>query len=274
MIRRPSPLPRRYRILSNAVQAPLFGLATIGFGSLSIASSFLDREGRLQHRIARIWAKTTMGVSLSPVTVIGEENLRRASVAVYACNHTSYMDTPVLFSSLPFQFRILAKQQLWKVPFIGWHLNRSGQIPVDSTTQRSSITSLSAGVRALKSGMPLVVFPEGGRTMTGHPQAFLSGAAYLALRAQVPLVPMALVDVYGLLPIHTTQFHPRPVKLVVGEPIATEGHTTRELDALNKRLREEVCRLYYKHGGMPKPVAAPAELPAAATQPTPLEPTR
>ena len=272
MIPRPSPLPRRYSMFSNVVQAPLFALATIGFGSLSIASSFLDREGRLQHKIARIWARTTIRLSLSPVTVIGAENLRRTPVAVYACNHTSYMDTPVLFSALPFQFRILAKQQLWKLPFIGWHLDRSGQIPVDTTTQRSSIASLSAGVRALKGGMPLVVFPEGGRTMTGHPQTFLSGAAYLALRAQVPLVPMALIDVYGLLPIHARQFHPRPLKLVVGEPIPTDGYTTRQIDVLNERLRQDVCRLYYEHGGMAYCPTAPPE--SIATESTPLEHSR
>jgi 1-acyl-sn-glycerol-3-phosphate acyltransferase len=270
VIDRPSPLPRRYRLFSDAVQAPLFGLATIGFGSLSIASSLLDKDGSIQHAIARLWARTTIRVSLSPVTVVGGENLRRAPVAVYACNHTSYMDTPVLYSALPFQFRILAKQELWRMPFIGWHLDRSGQISVDTSTQRSSIASLSAGVRTLKAGMPLVVFPEGGRTPTGHPQSFQSGAAFLALRAQVPLVPMALVDVYGLLPIHSRQFHPRPVKLVVGEPISTEGQTTRQINAINDQLRAAVCRLYYENGGTERPKTATEEV----CPPNTFEPTR
>ena len=211
MTRRPSPLPLHTRLLSNVIQAPLFGLATIGFGSLSLATSFVDKHGRVQHKIARAWARTTMSTSLSRLTILGEENLHKAPVAVYAANHTSYMDTPVLFAALPFQFRILAKQQLWKIPFIGWHLDRSGQIAVDVSTQRSAVSSLGAAVRALKSGMPLVVFPEGGRTETGHPQAFQSGAAYLAIRAQVPLVPMALVGVYGLLPITPTSFTPGPL---------------------------------------------------------------
>ena len=105
--------------------------------------------------------------------------------------------------------------------------------------------------------MPLVVFPEGGRTETGHPQDFQSGAAYLAIRAQVPLVPMALVGVYGLLPIHTRQFHPRPLKLIVGEPISTLGYTTRQIDQLNNRLRDEVNRMYYENGGMPEPETQP-----------------
>ena len=68
-------------------------------------------------------------ISLSPVTLIDEHHLRAHPVAVYASNHLSYMDTPVLFARLPFQFRILAKQSLWKIPFVGWYLNRSGQVP-------------------------------------------------------------------------------------------------------------------------------------------------
>jgi 1-acyl-sn-glycerol-3-phosphate acyltransferase len=257
MTERPSALSWRDRLVSDLIQTPLFGLATIGFGSLSIASSVADKQGSLQHKIARAWAKTTLHISLSPLEIVGAENLRKVPVAVYAANHTSYMDTPVLFAALPFQFRILAKQQLWKVPFIGWHLDRSGQIPVDVSTQRSAISSLGAGVRALKAGMPLVVFPEGGRTETGHPQDFQSGASFLAIRAQVPLVPMALVGVYGLLPIHTRQFHPRPLKLIVGEPIDTADYTTRQIDQLNKRLRSEVSRMYYENGGMPEPQPQP-----------------
>ena len=85
------------------MQAPLFALNTIAFGSLSIASSVVDKDGRAQHAIARVWARTTIGLSLARVDVVGAENLRKAPVAVYACNHTSYMDTPMLYScaSLP-----------------------------------------------------------------------------------------------------------------------------------------------------------------------------
>ena len=127
----------------------------------------------MQHQIARIWATVSMRIALSPVEVVGEDNLRRHPVAVYAANHLSYMDTPVLFSAVPFQFRILARQSLWAIPFIGWHLNRSGQIPVDTENPKAS--TLKAGVKALKAGMPLIVFPEGGRTKDGHLAAFMSG---------------------------------------------------------------------------------------------------
>ncbi len=247
---RPSPLPWLHRWRSNLLQAPAFFTSTAFFGSLSLAASLFDKSGRLQHQIAQTWAKVSVRISLCRLTVIGKENLQKHKVAVYASNHTSYMDTPVIFGSLPFQFRILARKELWQLPFIGWHLNRSGQIPIDIDNPQASVASLSKGVRALKSGMPLFVFPEGGRTRTGHVSDFLGGAAYLAVRAQVPLVPMALVGIYDLLPIHTRHFYPRPLKLIVGEPIDSSAYTIRQVNELTARLREEISRLYYRHADL------------------------
>ena len=88
--------------------------------------------------------------------------------------------------------------------------------------------------------MPLFVFPEGGRTPDGELQNFLSGAAYLAIRAQVPLVPIALEGVYDLLPIHTRHLYPSKLTLTAGEPIDTVGMTVRQTDELTARLREAI----------------------------------
>jgi 1-acyl-sn-glycerol-3-phosphate acyltransferase len=202
--------------------------------------SLFEKQGRLQHHIARLWAGGGIVLSGSRLTVRGAENLHKHAVAVYAANHTSYMDTPVIFATLPFQFRILAKKELWPIPFIGWHLNRSGQIPIDTVNTHATLSSLGAGVRALRAGMPLFVFPEGGRTPTGALQPFLSGAAYLAIRAKVPLIPIALSGVYDLLPIHTRHFYPCQLTLTVGEPISTEGMTIRQADELTARLRTAI----------------------------------
>src|SRR5215467_12584837 len=143
---RPNPLPLSNRVLSFFFQAPAFFLSTAFFGSLSLVASLFEEDGKLQHRIAQAWARTSVSVSGCPVTVLGKENLQKHPVAVYACNHLSYMDTPVIFSSLPFQFRIVARHDLWKLPFIGWHLRRSGQVPVNVDNPRASISSLSSAV--------------------------------------------------------------------------------------------------------------------------------
>jgi 1-acyl-sn-glycerol-3-phosphate acyltransferase len=243
MSRRPNPLPRLARWRSNILQAPLIFLVTSFFGTLALAASLVAKTGRTQHRIARLWAKACVRISASPLIIRGAENLRKHPVAVYAANHTSYMDTPVVFSALPFQFRILAKKELWSLPFIGWYLNRSGQIPIDTENPRAALSSLSAGVKALRGGMPLFVFPEGSRTPNGDLQPFLSGAAFLAIRAQVPLVPVALQGVYDLLPIHTRHFYPGAMILSVADPIDTTGMTIRQADELTARLRGEIARL-------------------------------
>ena len=238
--RPPDPLPRLYRWRTNIFQAPLFFLYTAVCGSMSLLVSLFEKSGRVQHRLAQIWARGCIKISGSQLEVHHGENLRKHPVAVYAANHTSYMDTPVIFSTLPFQFRILAKKELWTMPFIGWHLNRSGQIPVDTVSSGSTVSSLGAAVRALRAGMPLFVFPEGARTPDGTTQPFLAGAAFLAIRAQVPLVPIALSGVYDLLPIHTRHFYPGKITLMVGEPISTTGMTLRQVEALNTRLRETI----------------------------------
>lgn len=250
---RPYPLPLWNRLLSFWVQAPVFFAATAFFGSLSLAASLFEKDGRRQHRIAQAWARTSVWASACPVTVIGEDNLRRHEVAVYACNHLSYMDTPVIFANLPFQFRIVARHDLWKMPFIGWHLRRSGQVPVNVDNPRASIASLGGAVKTLKSGMPLFIFPEGGRSEDGHLAPFLNGPAFMAIRAQVPIVPMALIGTHELMPIHTAQFYPVPVTLAVGEPIETTGYSTRQVNELTARLSDEICRLYYAHSYLQTP---------------------
>jgi 1-acyl-sn-glycerol-3-phosphate acyltransferase len=236
-------MPRFYRWRTNLIQTPLLTVITAICASLSLLISLVDKSGSAQHRIAQRWARLCVWCTRSKLIVRGAENLRKHPVAVYASNHTSYMDTPVIFATLPFQFRILARKQLWPIAFIGWYLNRSGQIPIDTANPHASLSSLGVGVKALRSGMPLFVFPEGGRTADGELKPFLSGAAYLAIRAQVPLVPIALSGVYDLLPIHTHHFYPGVLTLAVGEPIETKGMTVRKTEALTAQLRDAIQSL-------------------------------
>jgi len=250
MVRRPNPLPWLFRWRTNLLQMPLFVLATILCGSLAIFLSLFDHKGNAQHRVARLWAWLSIKASFSTLEIRGLENLASHPVAVYACNHTSYMDTPVVFSSLPFQFRILAKKELWKVPFIGWYLNRSGQIPIDTANPRATLSSLTFAAKTLKAGMPLFVFPEGRRTKDGELSPFQSGAAFLAIRSQLPIVPLALSGVYDLLPIHTHHYYPCKLTLSVGKPIETAGMTIRQTDELTERVRLAIADLMKQVDGV------------------------
>ena len=243
--RLPTAPPRpAIRWLTYLLLIPLIALATAVFGCVSLLAGLWDKSGRQQHAIARAWARTLLLIALSPVKLIDAHKLNPAHTAVYASNHLSYYDTPVLFGRLPFQFRIMAKQSLWKVPFVGWYLNRSGQVAIDPNSGRSAIAGLLRGVKTLQSGLPLVLFPEGGRAADGTMTPFQSGAAFMAIKAQVPLVPLALIGTYELLPIHTYYLLPRPLKIVVGDPISTAGLTTRDADALTARLFAAITHLH------------------------------
>jgi 1-acyl-sn-glycerol-3-phosphate acyltransferase len=259
MSARPNPMPRLHRWRSNVLQTPVFAVATAICGLAALAVSPLDKKGRVQHWIAQVWARCGIWSSLSRLKVEGAENLSKARVAVYAPNHTSYMDIPVIFAALPFQFRILAKKELWQWPFIGWYLERSGQMPINIENPHATLSSLGGAVKALRGGMPLVMFPEGGRTLDGELKPFLSGAAYLAIRAQVPLVPIALKGVYDLLPIHTHHFHPRELTMQVGVPIETKGMSVRQNGELTERLRRAIEEM------MGEPARAQDEAPAGVS---------
>ncbi len=223
---------------------PMVGLTTAGFGTLSLLCGLWDKDGSQQHAMARAWARVLLRVAMSPVTVEHGERLQGLGPAVYACNHLSYYDTPVVYAKLPFQFRILAKAPLWKLPFLGWYLERSGQVPIDQSSARAGVASLLRGVATLKSGLPLFVFPEGGRAADGQLQAMMAGGAWMAIKAQVPLVPLTLVGTYELLPIHVYALRPRPLKMIVGEPISTVGMATRDAEALTERLRGVIHATY------------------------------
>lgn len=232
------------RWVNYLVLYPLIAAATAFFGTIALVVGLWDKSGKQQHFIARVWAKVLLLVAVSPVKLVHGERLKGMGPAVYACNHLSYYDTPALYAKLPFQFRILAKAPLWKIPFIGWYLERSGQVPIDQTSARAGIVSLGRGVKTVQEGLPMLIFPEGGRTATGELQPMMAGAAYIAIKAQVPLVPLTLVGTYELLPIHVYALRPRPLKLIVGEPISTLGLTGKDAEALTERFKQVIHETY------------------------------
>jgi 1-acyl-sn-glycerol-3-phosphate acyltransferase len=183
--------------------------------------------------------------------VEGLEKIDLLKPQVYVVNHLSALDIPVLYAYLPFQFRILAKKELFRYPFMGWHLHRSGQIPVVLENPKASVRSLTRAVAALKQGMSLVVFPEGGRSPDGQLHPFMGGAFYAAIRAQVDVVPMALVGTYEMLKMNTWHIKPAPLYLLVGEPISTAGLTSRDLEKVTSRAHDVIAQLYYSRSVAP-----------------------
>ncbi len=235
---------RLSRLRSYLFFAPMIYLYTGVMGTFSLLSSLSDREGRIQHWFARTWARMILKTVMIRVRVQGLEHLNPAQTAIYAANHLSALDIPVLYAWLPVQFRIMAKKELFRYPFLGWHLKRSGQIPIDSGNARASLRSLSHASESLRQGTPLVVFPEGGRSVTGQLQEFMGGASYVAIRAQAPIVPIAIVGTDGALPMNSFHLLPGVVELIIGEPISTTGLRVREMDRLTTQVRQAIAEMY------------------------------
>jgi len=234
------------RLRSYCIFDPLIWFYTLGLGLAAIPGGMFDPGGSRQHWFSRTWSRLIMKTILSPVKVTGLDKIDTSKPHVYAANHASALDIPVLYVNLPFQFRIAFKKELLSYPVVGWHLKRSGQVCIDQQNPSHSISSIRAALKGLKAGLPLVIFPEGGRTPDGEIKPFLSGAFFLAIKAQVDVVPIALVGTYELLPMNTYHIKSRPLEMRVGEPIPTTGLTLRDMEALSAKVQKALEELYYR----------------------------
>jgi 1-acyl-sn-glycerol-3-phosphate acyltransferase len=233
------------RLRSYFIFDPIIWLVTVVLGVISIPVSLFGEKTRILHNFARFWSDLIMKTILSPTTVTGLDKIDTSKPMVYAANHASALDIPVLYVNLPFQFRIVFKKELLVYPIVGWHLKRSGQICINQQNPAGSIGSIRSAVKSLKGGMPLVIFPEGGRSPDGEMMPFLPGAFFMAIKAQVDVVPVALVGTYELLPMDTYHIRPRPIEMRVGQPISTSGLTLRDMDVLSAKVQKALEDLYY-----------------------------
>jgi 1-acyl-sn-glycerol-3-phosphate acyltransferase len=233
------------RLRSYFILDPLVWAYTLAMGVLALPGGLFDRDGKRLHWFSRTWSWLIMKTILSPVKVTGLDKIDTSKPHVYAVNHASALDIPVLYVNLPFQFRIVFKKELLSYPIVGWQLKRSGQVCIDQQKPANSIAAIRSAVKSLKAGMPLVIYPEGGRTSDGEIKPFLPGAFFLAIKAQVDIVPVALVGTYELLPMNTYHIKCRPLGMRVGEPISTAGLTMRDMEVVSAKVKKAMEDLYY-----------------------------
>jgi 1-acyl-sn-glycerol-3-phosphate acyltransferase len=232
------------RLRSYLILDPLIWFYTVVMGLVSLPVSLFGDKERILHAFARAWSQLIMKTISSPVKVTGLEKIDTSKPNVYAVNHASALDIPVLYVNLPFPFRILLKSELLSYPIIGWHLKRSGQVCVNQQEPSRSVGQIRSAVKSLRAGTPLVVFPEGGRTPDGEIKPFMPGAFFLAIKAQADIVPVALVGTFELLPMNTYHIKCRPLEMRVGKPIPTAGLKGHDMEALSGKVQKAVEELY------------------------------
>ena len=221
--------------------APMFVLSTIFCGSLSYILMLFDKSGDRAFRLGRIWSRSLCWFAGAKVTVDGLNHLDPKQNYIFCPNHLSYMDTPVIIMNIHWPFRFLAKTELFGIPFMGTHLKQAGHVPVPLDDPRASIRTLSRAAEMVQQrGISLLIFPEGGRSETGELQEFKDGAAYLAIKAQVPVVPITLIGTRGVLAMHSPVFHRGAVRVRLGHPIPTVGLTVRDRENITNAMRAQI----------------------------------
>jgi len=226
------------------ITAPLIVLATIAFGLVSLVISLFEASGRRQIAMARAWARFLLWGSGVKVRAHGSEKIAPDGSYVFVSNHLSYMDTPVVLANIPVQFRFLAKSGLFQIPLLGTHLARAGHIPVPRDDARAAVKTMNQAAQVMRErGISLLIFPEGGRSHTGELAAFKEGAAYIAIRAGVPLVPIALKGTREVLPFGSGEVRAGSVTMRIGDPIPTDQIQLRDRGRITAELRDQIASM-------------------------------
>lgn len=233
---------------SMVVIDPLIILSTILCGCVSVVITLFDKTGNTAIRVARAWARSLLWFAGVRVTVEGLEKIDPHGRHVFCANHLSYMDTPVVLAHIPTQFRFLAKKGLFSIPLMGTHLTQAGHIPVPLDDPRKAVRTLTLAAKGIQErSTSMLIFPEGGRSEDGMLRPFKDGGAYIAIKAQVPLVPVALIGTREVLAMGSATFHPwRRVILRIGEPIPTDGLTLRNRQELTEVARAQIVDMLAK----------------------------
>jgi len=231
------------RLRSILITSPGIAISTTIMGSLSLVVSIFASSGRAQHWVAKAWAKSLLVIAGIKVEVEGIDKIPPGGSYVFIANHRSYFDAPVILPHIATQFRFMAKKELFHVPFMGYHMRRAGYLPVDLGNPRESLKSMAEAASVIvQRRVSILLFPEGGRT-DGQLDPFKDGAAYIAIKAGVPIVPIALIGLREVLPMGGAIIRGRKVKMIIGDPIPTLDLTLQDRTKLTQGLYQTIATM-------------------------------
>lgn len=241
-----------------------FVARTVGFGTVSLTLGPLTREHGASLWAMRRWCQSSARALNISVLASGLENVPQGGPYVYCSNHQSLLDILVLGSVLPGDYKWAAKRELMKIPFLGWHLQLAGHVPVDrGGGPRAAAVVIGRFEQVLRGGKPLLVFPEGTRSEDGIMRPFKTGGFYAAVRAGVPVVPVALEGTHRLMKkgaLDAGDGSMREVFVRIGAPLQAraDGREGARVNELRDRAYGSVLDMHLALGGTP-PEDAPAE---------------
>jgi 1-acyl-sn-glycerol-3-phosphate acyltransferase len=220
------------------------GLIVLWFPLLLIVRAF-DRDpvryrtGRLFRRLGALLARLNPSwqITISGTTI---RDIRKPYVVV--SNHQSIADIPII-ANLPWEMKWVAKKELWRIPFAGWMLRLAGDIPVDRSDRRSGAKMLLMARRYLQQKCSVIFFVEGTRSMDGRVGRFNDGAFHLAIKEQVPVLPIVVEGSRACIPKRSLIFGKEAnILLKVLPPVDTSGMTIESTDTLRDTVRTMIVR--------------------------------
>jgi 1-acyl-sn-glycerol-3-phosphate acyltransferase len=201
----------------------------------------------------RAWGRWSLAGAGLPLDVQGLERVPPGGPVVFAANHSSLFDILVLYAILPGSVRFVAKQELARIPFFGPAMVRAGNIVIDRVHPRAAHEAYRrAAELMIARGVSAIVFPEGTRSRTGDLLPFKSMPFGLAIAAGVPVVPVYVHNTFEI-PPRGRRLRRLPIRVRVGDPIATAGRTLDDLDAVRDAVRAAIERFRARVDALPLP---------------------
>jgi 1-acyl-sn-glycerol-3-phosphate acyltransferase len=191
-------------------------------------------------RAARNWARWILGTSRVRVEIEGLENIAPDRSYIVMSNHQSAFDITALAATLPLSWRFVAKRELTWIPLFGWGLVAAGHIVIDRRDNERSVRSLRRAAESVRSGVSVIVFPEGTRSATGELGPFKSGGFYLAVEAGVPILPATVSGSRRIAPPKSLRVEPGRILVRYGKPIPTEARAIDDHEQLKEEVRQAI----------------------------------
>src|ERR1051326_5415280 len=216
---------------------------TIPCASAVIVLALFSSSAQAIDWVIRLWARSIVAASGIDLHIENAGALDPKQRYVLVANHHSYFDIPCILAAVPQPIRFMAKASLFKIPIFGWSLARAGFIPIDRKNRRTAVKSFDPAVERIRRGNTIVIFPEEGRSRNREMRPFQRGAFLLAIKSELPVVPMALDGTYDVFRVGAKRITPGKVTIKVGTPIPTAGATLKDKDRLATQSRAEIEQL-------------------------------